>query len=84
MSSLKNMDTNSRRDFLKKAALAGMGTTLGSVAMASTDELSKKSEPGIPGRFTISMLSCTPMMNFSGKMEKLFTEREADWRYLKQ
>ena len=53
MSSLKNMDTNSRRDFLKKAALAGMGTTLGSVAMASTDELSKKSEPGIPGRFTI-------------------------------
>jgi len=47
------MDTNSRRDFLKKAALAGMGTTLGSVAMASTDELSKKSEPGIPGRFTI-------------------------------
>jgi len=50
---LKNMDTNSRRDFLKKAALAGMGTTLGSVAMASTDELSKKSEPGIPGRFTI-------------------------------
>ena len=53
MSSLKNMDTSSRRDFLKKAALAGMGTTLGSVAMASTDELSKKSEPGIPGRFTI-------------------------------
>lgn len=53
MSSLKNMDINSRRDFLKKAALAGMGTTLGSVAMASTDELSKKSEPGIPGRFTI-------------------------------
>lgn len=53
MSSLKNMDTNSRRDFLKKAALAGMGTTLGSVAIAGTTELSKKSESGTPGRFTI-------------------------------
>jgi|GEM_PF-3946567 len=49
MSSLKNIDTNSRRDFLKKAALAGMGTTLGSVAIAGTTELSKKSEPGTPG-----------------------------------
>ena len=53
MSSLKNMDTNSRREFLKKTALAGVSTTLGSVAMAATDEVTKKLGDVSPGRFTI-------------------------------
>jgi 2',3'-cyclic-nucleotide 2'-phosphodiesterase (5'-nucleotidase family) len=53
MTSFKKIENNSRREFLKKAALAGMGTTLGSVAMAGTDEVSKKAEEAGPGRFTI-------------------------------
>lgn len=54
MSSLINSDNNnSRRDFLKKAALAGMGSTLGSAAIASTGDLAKKAPEGLPGRFSI-------------------------------
>ncbi|MBL7723991.1 MAG: bifunctional metallophosphatase/5'-nucleotidase [Chitinophagaceae bacterium] len=53
MSSLKNMDTNSRREFLKKAALAGMGTTLGPVVIAGTNEAAKRPDNSLPGRFTI-------------------------------
>jgi S-sulfosulfanyl-L-cysteine sulfohydrolase len=53
MTSYNEIDTNSRREFLKKAALAGMGTTLGSVAIAGTEEMSKKAGDSTPGRFTI-------------------------------
>ena len=58
MSSFKNMNSNSRRDFLKKATIAGIGTTLGPVALAGTTKISKTVEGSIPetpgsGRFTI-------------------------------
>ncbi len=55
MSSWINNDNNnnSRRDFLKKAALAGMGSTLGSTAIAATGELAKEVTEGLPGRFSI-------------------------------
>lgn len=55
MSSWINNDNNnnSRRDFLKKAALAGMGSTLGSTAIAATGDLAKEVTEGLPGRFSI-------------------------------
>lgn len=55
MSSWINNDNNnnSRRDFLKKAALAGMGSTLGSTAIAATGDLAKEVAEGLPGRFSI-------------------------------
>ena len=50
---INNDNNNSRRDFLKKAALAGMGSTLGSAAIAGTGDLAKKAPEGLPGRFSI-------------------------------
>jgi 2',3'-cyclic-nucleotide 2'-phosphodiesterase (5'-nucleotidase family) len=44
---------NTRRDFLKKAALAGAGSTLGTSAIASSLTEEKKEETALPGRFTI-------------------------------
>lgn len=53
MSYKKSLDTNSRREFLKKAALAGIGTSLGSVAIAGTDEVTDKNKENPSARFTI-------------------------------
>lgn len=50
---INNDNNNSRRDFLKKAALAGMGSTLGSTAIAGTGDLAKEVTEGLPGRFSI-------------------------------
>lgn len=50
---INNDNNNSRRDFLKKAALAGMGSTLGSTAIAGTGDLAKEITEGLPGRFSI-------------------------------
>lgn len=50
---INNDNNNSRRDFLKKAALAGMGSTLGSTAIAATGDLAKEVTEGLPGRFSI-------------------------------
>lgn len=50
---INNDNNNSRRDFLKKAALAGMGSTLGSTAIAGTGDLAKEVPEGLPGRFSI-------------------------------
>jgi 2',3'-cyclic-nucleotide 2'-phosphodiesterase (5'-nucleotidase family) len=44
---------NTRRDFLKKAALAGAGTTWGTSAIAGSLAEEKKEETDLPGRFTI-------------------------------
>jgi 2',3'-cyclic-nucleotide 2'-phosphodiesterase (5'-nucleotidase family) len=51
----RNENKNSRRDFLKKATLAGLGTSLAAVATAmpaSTDE-TKLPSPAASNRFTI-------------------------------
>lgn len=53
MTTHKNEEANSRRDFLKKTVLASTGAVLGTSAVSATELTTPKAASNSPGRFTI-------------------------------